>query len=464
MPEKIDFRGKNILAPMVRIGTLPTRLLALKYGADIVYSEEIIDHRFINCKRVINERYGTIDFIQDQDSRPMFRTCDEEKNKVVFQMGTADPDRALKTAKIVENDVAAIDVNMGCPQEYSTKGGMGAALLTKPDLIEKILLKLVNNLSIPVTCKIRILPKLEDTLDLVKMIESTGVAALAVHGRIRTERSRHPVHHEVIKIISQTVSIPVIANGGSREIINCYDDIIKFRDVTGATSVMVARAAQDNCSVFRKEGLLPLEVILKDYLTIALSINNHYINCKYCMLQMMKSEQESDDGVIIRASENIQEICKVFKMMDLYEEKIGRFKDADPPHKKRKLDKDLIEIDFKLFKGDFHLNSKSPKTILLEWSRANEKPQPDYVTTCRESDRRFNSIVKVSGGRYRSTMWEKNKKMAEQAAAIVCLRSLGLYDGRKMQNNEDIARYKQDFSKDGQIRKTSKTHSNLHQN
>jgi tRNA-dihydrouridine synthase 2 len=69
----------------------------------------------------------------------------------------------------VENDVDAIDVNMGCPKSFSLKGNMGAALLSQPDLIVKILTKMIEAVKIPVTCKIRILPSLEDTLKLVKV-------------------------------------------------------------------------------------------------------------------------------------------------------------------------------------------------------------------------------------------------------------------------------------------------------
>lgn len=79
--------------------------------------------------------------------------------------------------------MAGIDVNMGCPKEYSTKGGMGAALLSDPDKIEKILSALVRGTHRPVTCKIRLLPSLEDTLSLVKRIERTGIAAITIHGR-----------------------------------------------------------------------------------------------------------------------------------------------------------------------------------------------------------------------------------------------------------------------------------------
>lgn len=70
-------------------------------------------------------------------------------------MGTANPERALRVAKMVENDVAAIDINMGCPKEFSLKGGMGAALLTDPERAKAILNTLVENVKIPITCKIR---------------------------------------------------------------------------------------------------------------------------------------------------------------------------------------------------------------------------------------------------------------------------------------------------------------------
>ena len=113
-------------------------------------------------------------------------------------------------------DVAAVDINMGCPKAFSISGGMGAALLTKPELIHdvriyvllevlssslidicswhflysflnrfpiKILTTLKRNLDIPVTCKIRLLKSSKDTIELARRIEKTGVSALAVHGR-----------------------------------------------------------------------------------------------------------------------------------------------------------------------------------------------------------------------------------------------------------------------------------------
>uniref|UniRef100_A0A7J7SB13 tRNA-dihydrouridine(20) synthase [NAD(P)+]-like n=1 Tax=Myotis myotis TaxID=51298 RepID=A0A7J7SB13_MYOMY len=290
------YHNKLILAPMVRVGTLPMRLLALDYGADIVYCEELIDLKMLQCKRVVNEVLSTVDFVAPDD-RVVFRTCQREQSRVVFQMGTSDAERALAVARLVENDVAGIDVNMGCPKEYSTKGGMGAALLSDPDKIEKILSTLVKGTSRPVTCKIRILPSLEDTLNLVKRIERTGIAAIAVHGRKREERPQHPVSCETIKAIAETLSIPVIANGGSHDHIQDYLDIEDFRQATAASSVMVARAAMWNPSIFLKEGLRPLEEVMQKYIRYAVQYDNHYTNTKHCLCQMLREQLESPQKI-----------------------------------------------------------------------------------------------------------------------------------------------------------------------
>ena len=88
---------------------------------------------------------------------------------------------------------------------------MGAALLDQPDKVKDILSLLVANLTIPVTCKIRLLPAMDETLSLCKLIESCGVAALAVHGRTKTERPQHPNNNEAIRRIAQELKTPIIA-------------------------------------------------------------------------------------------------------------------------------------------------------------------------------------------------------------------------------------------------------------
>lgn len=79
------FENKLIFGPMVRVGTLPMRLMALKYGADLVYTEEIIDYKLIKSNRLVNDVLGTIDFV-DNFGVVVFRTCNLETDKVILQV------------------------------------------------------------------------------------------------------------------------------------------------------------------------------------------------------------------------------------------------------------------------------------------------------------------------------------------------------------------------------------------
>ncbi|XP_034391736.1 tRNA-dihydrouridine(20) synthase [NAD(P)+]-like isoform X1 [Cyclopterus lumpus] len=430
----LSFRNITALAPMVRVGTLPMRLLALDYGADVVYCEELIDIKMAKCQRVVNEVLDTVDFVAP-DERVMFRTCEREKDRVVFQMGTADPDRALIVAKLVEQDVAAVDVNMGCPKEYSTKGGMGAALLSDPDKIVAILQKLVSGVSIPVTCKIRILPSLEETVSLVRRIEKTGVAAVAVHGRLKEERPRHPLHLDHIQAAARAVSIPVIANGGSLDLVKTNSDIEAFRRASGASSVMLARAAMWNASVFMEGGPLPLEAVMEDYLKHAIRYNNHAFNTKYCLCQMLRDKVESPLGKQLQAAQTTQEISEAFGLQEFYQQIQDQLQvKRNSLQSCSQLEEPLVEGDVTMMAVRFERREYpphiTPKMFLLEWSRKEKLEQPLYEMVQRSEDRSFQSTVTVESKKYRSTLWEKSKKFAEQAAAVVCLRVLGVPEGR----------------------------------
>uniref|UniRef100_A0A3B3DXG4 Dihydrouridine synthase 2 n=1 Tax=Oryzias melastigma TaxID=30732 RepID=A0A3B3DXG4_ORYME len=442
---RLTFRNITALAPMVRVGTLPMRLLALDYGADVVYCEELIDIKMAQCRRTVNEVLDTVDFVAPDD-RVMFRTCRKEKDRVVFQMGTADPDRALAVARLVEKDVAAIDVNMGCPKEYSTKGGMGAALLSNPDKIEA----------------------LEETVALAQRIEKVGVAAIAVHGRFKDERPRHPVHCDYIQAVAQAVSIPVIANGGSLDLVKTYEDIEEFRRATGAASVMLARAAMWNASVFSSQGLLPVERVMEEYLKYvsrpsftrpkpnpegleaelsipsqAIRYDNHAFNTKYCLCQMLRDKVESPLGKQVQAAQTNAEISEALGLQEFYrqtEEKLQTRREAvqsSSPPSSPVVDGDVVTMAVKFERREYPPQI-TPKMVLLEWSRKQRMEQPLYETVQRSQDRAFQSTVTVDEKKYRSSLWEKSKKFAEQAAAIVCLRFLGVPEGRIGEKDSDL--------------------------
>ncbi|KAM9807846.1 tRNA-dihydrouridine(20) synthase [NAD(P)+]-like [Neosynchiropus ocellatus] len=442
MAGRLSFTNIAALAPMVRVGTLPMRLLALDYGADVVYSEELIDLKMVQCQRLVNEVLETVDFVAS-DGRVMFRTCAQERNRVVFQMGTADPERALAVAQLVEKDVAAVDVNMGCPKEYSTKGGMGAALLLDPDKIEAILTKLVSGVSIPVTCKIRILPTVEETIGLVRRIEKTGVSAVAIHGRFKEERPRHPVHCDYIQAVAQGASVPVIANGGSLDLVKTFADIDAFKKATGAPSVMLARAAMWNASVFRQEGLLPVEEVMEQYLKYAIRYDNNPFNTKYCLCQMLRDKVESPLGKQVQSAQTNEEISAAFKLQDFFtqtqqqhQERRDALQSGDNPER-LVMDGDVTTMPVKFERREYPPQI-TPKMYLLEWSRKEKLEQPLYETVERSSDRTFQSTVILNGKKYRSSLWEKSKKFAEQAAAIVYLRVHGIPEGKIGEEESDL--------------------------
>jgi len=432
----IDYANKVILAPMVRVGTLPMRLLSLQYGADLVYCQEIIDHRILACTRIENKLLQTVDYVAP-DGVVIFRTCDTEKRKLVFQMGTCDPERALKAARMLQNDISGLDINMGCPKEFSIQGGMGAALLTQPEKVEQILTTLVSGLSIPVTCKIRILPELSDTLALAKVIEGTGVKALGVHGRVKEERSRCPCHDDVIAKISEFVSIPVIANGGSL-VIKKYEDIEKFKQSTACSSVMLARAAQWDPSVFRAEGCLPLMDVMKEYVKIAVKYDSVKENVKYVLCKMIGDTTKEEAYKQIHAARDVQDICIALDLEDYRQNILGERdirkklledKDDDEiePKAKRFKKGDTVMMDV-IYNRKIYPHTVSPLQILSDYCKRNNLEQP-IMDTNEDSERTFKCILEVDGILYTSKNRERRKKSSEQASAMVFLKHHGIHDG-----------------------------------
>ncbi|KAG2443334.1 hypothetical protein HYH02_009400 [Chlamydomonas schloesseri] len=283
----MDYRDKLVLAPMVRVGMQPMRLLAASYGADIVYSEELVAQRVIASSRVVNKSLQSIDFLDrgGEHGRVMFRTTADEKPRLVFQLGAADAVMALQAAQVVAGDVAEVGLNMGCPKAFSLQGGMGAALLRKPEIAEDIMKTLHRNLSIPVSCKIRLLDTDQDTVELARRLAACGINALAVHGRTTQQRPRDPAHWAPIKLVVEALApgcVPVVANGD----VFSWEDAQRVKRETGCAAAMIARAAMWNASVFRPQGFLPLDEVQREFVRLALKWENALPNTKYCLKEM----------------------------------------------------------------------------------------------------------------------------------------------------------------------------------
>ncbi|KZP15653.1 FMN-linked oxidoreductase [Athelia psychrophila] len=282
-----NFKNGVFLAPMVRSGALPTRLFALKHGADLVWGPEMVDKAMLNAERVVDPVSGVISY--NGKSRAMFTTHPIEKPYLIFQIGSADPELAVRAAKSVMQDVSGIDLNCGCPKPFSTHAGMGAALLSNPDLLCSILTALREAMppEITVTAKIRLLPTQEETLKLVERIINCGVSAITIHCRTRNMRPREAALVERLREIVDFVEglgkgIAVIENGDCVS----FEDAKRIRTITGAHSVMIATAAESNPSVFSPTPLIDVEeTLIPAYLRLSKYFDHHWGLFKYCANQ-----------------------------------------------------------------------------------------------------------------------------------------------------------------------------------
>lgn len=376
---------------------------------------------------------------------------------MILQIGTASVERALATAKHVEKDVAGIDINMGCPKEFSVKGGMGVALMANLENAKKILGTLVQNISVPVTCKIRIKDTVEETINVVNELASTGIKAIGIHGRTRDERPRHNCHPDIIKAVAEAIEIPVIANGGSKEILK-YSDILKFKKECGVSSVMLARAAQWNVSIFRKDGLLPIDDVIKAYLKLSVDYDNAPHNSKYCIQGILRELQESELGRKFLDAQTLEQLCDVWDLKDYCKTKQMEFQrkgmltrrdvapqseeieNGETPAKKLKIqDENFIQENISFIRANYQNDTDLPKSLLHLHATKILKSRPTYET--EQKDKLFRSTLSLNGKKYSSLFWEKNKKFAEQGAALVALLHLGLVSDKELIENGSMSFY-----------------------
>ncbi|KAI8060360.1 hypothetical protein BC940DRAFT_263913 [Gongronella butleri] len=316
----LAYTNKVFLAPMVRVGTLPMRLLALEYGADLVWTEELVDKRIIGSVRKFNPATGATEYWKG--NALCFATHPKEKGKVILQLGTADPKLALQAALTLKDDIAGVDLNCGCPKKFSIQGGMGAALLSNPETLTAILETLVKNLDVPVSCKIRLLEDDEKTVSLAKKIEATGVKNLTVHCRTREQRSTTPALWDRLKPVTEAIkSIPVTVNGD----VFTWEDVAKAKKATNADSAMIARGAEINPSAFRKEGLLPYKEVARAYLKQCVELENMFSNTKYVLLAMNTDDSTHTKSQFyqnMQRSKTMEALCALFDLSSFYEETI----------------------------------------------------------------------------------------------------------------------------------------------
>ncbi|CDS01657.1 hypothetical protein [Sporisorium scitamineum] len=301
----LEYRNGIFLAPMVRIGTLPTRLLSLEYGADLVWGPEIVDRAIIGSERKVNPHTGVVEYLKEH--KQIFSCHPIERPYLVYQLGSADPDLAYQAIKTITqaDDVAAVDLNCGCPKPFSTHAGMGANMLSTPILLCNTL-KAMRRAAPPhvaVTCKIRLMPTQQATLELVDKIVRTGaIECLTVHCRTKDMRPREPALLHRLREIVDHVNTVATEMGRTISVV-CNGDVWdaatapRIKELTGVTSTMIARGAEANPSCFRPEGNLSIpHVIAPKWIRYSIALNNPVGNTKYCLSQLAFKPAEAGNA------------------------------------------------------------------------------------------------------------------------------------------------------------------------
>ena len=221
------------LAPMAGISDLPYRVICREFGCGLTVSE------MVSAKGLLYKNEKTFAMLQ----------IDEAERPTAIQLFGSVPEELAEAARIVEAQGAdIIDFNMGCPVPKVVNNGEGSALMKVPELAGKILEAMVRAVRVPVTVKFRAGWDEEhrNAVEIAKIAEASGVAAVAVHGRTRNQFYMGKADWEIIRRVKEAVRIPVFGNG---DVFTAGDGLRMFKE-TNCDGLMLARGAYGNPWLF----------------------------------------------------------------------------------------------------------------------------------------------------------------------------------------------------------------------
>lgn len=262
------------LAPMAEVNDLAFRILCRRHNVKVCYTGMLNATQWVQ-----GHKY----------QRRVFNTCPEDRPLIV-QLASGDYDSIYRSAIDVSRVCDAVDINLGCTQHIASRGGYGFFMVETPEKrqeVIKLFQKLVLNVPVPITAKIRIftktvdeegnpisegndplkpinVPDVETTVDFARELEKVGVSVIAIHGRFQHRDKKADVSTEIIKQVVEALQIPVIANGG----VNSVEDAKAILEDTNAAGVMIGQALISNPALFDEQPIKRRD-FAREYLEIA---------------------------------------------------------------------------------------------------------------------------------------------------------------------------------------------------
>ena len=224
-----------ILAPMAGVTDLPFRLLCKEQGAGLLCME------MVSAKAIMYKNKNTEELLK----------IDKRELPVSLQLFGSEPDIISEIAHQIEDrPFDILDINMGCPVPKIVNNGEGSALMKNPKLAGEIIEKTAGAIKKPVTVKIRkgFDESSVNAVEMARIAEASGAAAIAVHGRTREQFYSGKADWDIIRQVKEAVSIPVIGNGD----LLTAQDVIAMYEQTGCDGFMIGRGAQGNPWIFKQ--------------------------------------------------------------------------------------------------------------------------------------------------------------------------------------------------------------------
>ncbi len=231
----VNIENPVALGPMAGVTDLTFRIICKELGCGIVFTE------MVSAKGI---------YYNDDKTKQLMK-IEEKEHPVALQIFGSDPEIMAKVAmKINGHNHDILDINMGCPTPKIVKNGDGSALMKNPELVGRIVKRVVSVSDKPVTVKIRTGWD-EDSINAVeiaKIIEASGAKALSIHGRTREQFYTGKANWKIIKKVKSAISIPVFGNGD----IFSPEDAKEMKEITNCDGLMIARGAQGNPWIFKR--------------------------------------------------------------------------------------------------------------------------------------------------------------------------------------------------------------------
>ncbi|MBA1334584.1 MAG: tRNA-dihydrouridine synthase DusB [Firmicutes bacterium] len=316
--DRVVLDNNIFLAPMAGITDRAFRFLCKEQGCSLAYTE------MVSAKGLYYRNCRT--------EKLLFTK--KEDGPVAVQLFGSEPELMAEVASEIQDEADIIDINMGCPTPKIVKNGEGSALMKNPELAGKIIKKVYSVLSIPITVKIR---KGWDessvnAVEIARIAQDNGAAAVAVHGRTREQFYSGKADWEIIRQVKEAVSIPVIGNGD----VFYPEDAARMMEATGCDAVMIGRGSMGNPWIFSQTlhfiktgGLLPppsMEVVLD---TIKKQTN---LMMEYKEEQVAVKEMRKHVGWYVRGFKNAAQLRKdvnkavardqLFELLNNYQDEV----------------------------------------------------------------------------------------------------------------------------------------------